>query len=67
MSIFSITLNENTKKGKALLSYLKAIGIIVQEVPKTDKSKYVSSQADKRKGRVEKFDTPDELFNFLNI
>lgn len=67
MATYTITLNERTTSGKALIRYLQALGVLVKKVNPTKKSSYERSQDDIREGRVEKFDSADEMFKSLGI
>ena len=67
MATYTITLNERTSSGKALLAYLKALGVLINKVPTKSKSSYLRSQEDKRAGRVETFSSPQEMFESLGI
>ena len=67
MATYTITLNERTSSGKALMAYLKALGVLINKVPTKSKSSYIRSQEDKRAGRVETFSSPQELFESLGI
>ncbi len=67
MATYTITLNEKTSSGKALLAYLKALGVLINKVPTKSKSSYLRSQEDKRAGRVETFSSPLEMFESLGI
>ncbi len=67
MATYTITLNEKTSSGKALLAYLKALGVLINKVPTKSKSSYIRSQEDKRAGRVETFSSPQEMFESLGI
>ncbi len=67
MATYTITLNERTASGKALMAYLKALGVLVQKVTPKSKSSYIRSQEDKLAGRVEKFSSSEEMFDSLGI
>lgn len=67
MATYTITVNERTAWGKALMNYLHALGVIVQRVSPKSKSSYVRSQEDKRAGRIESFDSSEEMFESLGI
>ena len=67
MATYTITLNERTSSGKALMAYLKALGVLINKVPTKSKSSYIRSQEDKRAGRVETFSSPLEMFESLGI
>ena len=67
MATYTITLNERTASGKALRSYLQALGVLVQKVTPAKKSSYERSQDDIREGRVEKFASADDMFKSLGI
>ena len=67
MATYTITLNERTTSGKALMTYLKSLGVLVHKVKPKTKSSYIRSQEDKRAGRVEKFSSSEEMFKSLGI
>ena len=67
MATYAITVNERTVNGKALMAYLKALGILVQKLSPKEKSSYIRSQEDKAAGRVEKFASSEEMFQSLGI
>ena len=67
MATYTITLNERTASGKALMAYLQALGVLVQKVTPTKKSSYERSQEDIREGRIETFSSADEMFESLGI
>ena len=67
MATYAITLNERSAKGKALMEYLQALGVLITKVTPKAKSSYVRSQEDKRAGRVESFSSSEELFKSLGI
>ncbi len=67
MTTYTITLDEQTSSGKALIEYLNALGVLMHKVTLEKKSSYESSQEDIRKGRVEKFASSEEMFKSLGI
>lgn len=67
MATYTITLNERTTSGKALIEYLNALGILMHKVSAKEKSSYLSSQEDKLAGRIEKFSSSEEMFESLGI
>lgn len=67
MATYTITLNERTTSGKALMAYLKALGVIIRKVSPKSKSSYLCSQEDKLTGRIEKFESSEEMFKSLGI
>lgn len=67
MATYTITLNERTSSGKALMAYLEALGVLVSKVAPKKKSSYLRSQEDKQAGRVEKFSSSEEMFDSLGI
>ena len=67
MATYTITLNERTANGKALMEYLQALGVLVKKVSPKAKSSYQRSQEDKLAGRVEKFSSSEEMFKSLGI
>ena len=67
MATYTITLNERTASGKALMSYLKALGVLVEKISPKTKSSYIRSQEDKIAGRIETFSSSEEMFQSLGI
>ena len=67
MATYAITLNERTTSGKALMAYLKALGVLMHKMSPKAKSSYILSQEDKRAGRIERFDSSEEMFKSLGI
>ena len=67
MATYTITLNERTTSGKALMAYLQALGVLMKKVTPTQKSSYERSQEDIREGRIEKFASSEEMFKSLGI
>ena len=67
MATYTITVNERTHGGRALMAYLKALGVLVEKQISTKKSSYVRSQEDIRKGQVESFDSAEDMFKSLGI
>ena len=67
MATYTITLNERTASGKALMAYLEALGVLISKVTPKTKSSYLRSQEDKLAGRVEKFSSSEDMFKSLGI
>ena len=67
MATYTITVNERTSSGKALMEHLKALGVLIKKVNPKAKSSYILSQEDKRAGRIEKFSSSEEMFKSLGI
>lgn len=67
MATYTITLNERSARGRALVSYLKDIGVLIEKIAPKAKSSYKRSQEDKKAGRIEKFSSSEEMFNSLGI
>ena len=67
MATYTITLNERTANGKALVAYLKDLGVLVQKIAPKAKSSFQRSQEDKKAGRIEKFSSSEDMFNSLGI
>jgi len=65
MATYTIKINERTARGKALMDYLNALGVLINKVSPKTKSSYVSSQEDIKAGRVEKFSSSEEMFKSL--
>jgi len=66
MAIYTIEINESTHSGRALIAYLKELGILVEKIV-TKKSGYECSQEDIRAGRVESFSSSEEMFQSLGV
>ena len=67
MATYTITLNERSARGKALMEYLKALGVLIHKVSPKEKTSYQRSQEDKLAGRIEKFSSSEEMFKSLGI
>ena len=53
MATYTITINERSTSGKALMAYLQALGVLIKKVSPKTKSSYQRSQEDKKAGRIE--------------
>lgn len=67
MATYTITVNERTHGGRALMAYLKELGVLVEKQITTKKGSYARSQEDIRKGYVESFGSTEEMFESLGI
>lgn len=67
MAIYTIEINESTHSGRALIAYLKELGILVEKIVTKKKSSYECSQEDIRAGRVESFSSSEEMFQSLGV
>ena len=67
MATYTITVNERSNAGRALMAYLRELGVLVEKQVSAKKSSYVRSQEDVSKGRVETFASAEELFESLGI
>ena len=67
MATYTITVNERSTSGKALMVYLKALGVLTHKLSPKSKSSYLRAQEDKLAGRVEKFASSEEMFQSLGI
>ena len=67
MATYTITINERSSSGKALMAYLQALGVLIKKVSPKNKSSYQRSQEDKKAGRVEEFSSSEEMFKSLGI
>lgn len=67
MTTYAITINERANEGRALMSYLRALGVLVTKLKPSQKSSYLRSQEDIHCGRVEKFSSSKEMFDSLGI
>ena len=69
MATFSITINERSAQGKALLAYLEALKVNLHRVSGTcaRKGSLERSMDDIKHGRVESFASADEMCNAVGI
>lgn len=69
MATYTLTINERSTQGKALLAYLEALKINIQRMPKasTRKGSLECSMDDIKHGRVKTFTSADEMFKSLGI
>ena len=69
MATYSMTINERSNAGQALLAYLSALNIDLQRMPtiRLRKSSYERSMDDIKHGRIEKFASADEMCKSLGI
>ena len=67
MATYTITVNERSNGGRALMAYLRELGVLVDKQVTAKKSSYARSQEDVRKGRVETFASAVEMFESLDI
>ena len=67
MATYTITVNERTNGGKALMAYLRDLGVLVEKRSTVKRSSYMRSKEGVRNGRVEAFSNSEELFQSLGI
>ena len=69
MATYSMTINERSNAGQALLAYLSALKVDLQRMPniRLRKSSYERSMDDIKHGRVESFASADEMCKSLGI
>ncbi|MBQ1178771.1 MAG: thymidylate kinase [Bacteroidaceae bacterium] len=67
MATYTISVNERTNGGKALMAYLRDLGVLVESRKTVKKSSYMQSKEDVRKGNVESFANSEDLFQSLGI
>ena len=67
MATYTITVNERSNGGRALMAYLRELGVLVEKKSSTKKSSFVRSQEDVRKGRIESFEDSEDMFRSLGI
>ena len=67
MATYTITVNERTQGGRALMAYLRELGVLVEKQMSNKKSSYTRSKEDIRKGRIESFDSAEDMFKSLGI
>lgn len=65
MATYTITLNERSAKNKALVEYLKALGVLITKVSPKRKGSIIQSMEDKQAGRIERFESSDDMFKLL--
>ena len=51
MATYTISVNERTNTGKALLALIKSLGILVKTVPPTAKSKTLQAISEAKEGK----------------
>lgn len=68
MATYTITVNERSNSGRALMSYLRELGVLVEKCStSTNTSSYERSQKDIRDGKIEAFASADDMFQSLGI
>lgn len=69
MATYSISLNERTAQGQALKAYLQALNVKLTKLTsaKPRKTSMEMSLEDIEKGRVEKFNSADDMCKALGI
>ena len=67
MATYTITVNERTNGGRALMAYLRDLGVLVEKRSTVRRSSYMRSKEDVRNGKVEAFSNSEELFQSLGI
>ena len=67
MATYTITLNERTAHGKALMAYLRSLGVVVNKESRKGKSSFQRSQDDVKARRVETFASAEDMFTSLGI
>lgn len=67
MATYTITVNERTNGGRALMAYLRDLGVLVEKRSTVRRSSYMCSKEDVRNGRVETFSNSEDLFQSLGI
>ena len=69
MATYTLTINERSAQGKALLAYLETLRVNIQRTPKAlrKKGSLERSMEDIKHGRVQAFDSVDDMFKSLGI
>lgn len=69
MTTYSISLNERSAQGQALIAYLSALNVKLTKLTgkKARKTSMEKSLEDMEHGRVEKFDNADDMCKALGI
>ena len=67
MATYKIKVNERTNGGRALMAYLRDLGVLVEKRSTVRRSSYMRSKEDVRNGRVETFSNSEDLFQSLGI
>ena len=62
MATYTITLNERSARGKALMEYLKALGVLMHKVKAIEQA-----HDDMKHGRLKTYNSADEMFKDLGI
>ena len=58
---------KKTNSGKALMAYLRNLGVLVEKNLNTKRGSLAKSKEDIQKGRIEEFSSSKELFDSLGI
>ncbi len=66
MAIYTITLNDNSKNNKALLTYLQQLGVRIQKIGQKRTTGLQKSLKDVEAGRVYEAKDMDDLITQLN-
>ena len=69
MATYTLTVNERSAQGKALLAYLETLKVNLQPATKATRKKgsLERSIEDIKHGRVKTFDSVDDMFKSLGI
>ena len=67
MATYTIILNERSAKDKALVEYLKALGVLITKVSPKRKGSLQRSMEDKQARRIERFDSSEDMFKSLGM
>lgn len=69
MATYTLTINERSAQGKALLAYLETLRVNIQRTPKVIRRKtdIELAEEDIKLGRVTSYDSVDDLFQELGI
>lgn len=69
MATYTLTINERSAQGKALLAYLETLRVNIHRTPKVIRRKtdIELAEEDIKLGRVTSYDSVDDLFQELGI
>lgn len=69
MATYTLTINERSAQGKALLAYLETLEVNIHRAPNSicKKGSLERSIEDMKRGRVKTFSSVDDMFKSLGI
>ena len=67
MASYAIQINERTNAGQSLLHYLESLGVVLEQLKPVRKSGLDKALDDVKAGRVNTYDSVDDMFEKLGI